>query len=153
MEYPYWMWECYKNGMYKNKGLVSDAVLVLSDPEYFDTVLCEVINKWPITSENHLSNHSINRQAWCGQVACCYKFGVGEQVTRKSWKELSDMDRYKANKIADIHIKNYDRKNRRVQTFVGNKGVQKWDTGRSPIQVKSTKQSTFIQGYLFSHIE
>jgi len=147
------MWECYKNGMYENKGDSNDAITILSDCEIFDSVLEEVITKWVISSEHHLLNHFINRQAFCGQIACCYWFGVGERVTRKAWKRLTNMQRYKANKIADKHIRRYAIKNRSVHSSLGAKRVLNGVAGRSPGKTPSIKESTFIQGNLFSDFE
>ena len=153
MDYPYWMWECYKNGMYENKGNVDDAIYILSNCDIFDSVLGDVVSQWVISSEHHLLNQSINRQAWCGQVACCFKSQVGERITRLAWKKLTNMQRYKANKIADKHIRRYAIKNRSVHNSVGAKRVFNGIAGRSPDKTPPIKESTFIQGYLFSDIE
>ena len=150
MDYPYWMWECYKNGMYENKGNVNDAVYILSNCELFDNILEKVISEWVISSEHHLLNHSINRQAWCGQVACCFKSGVGERITRLAWNKLTNMERYKANKIADKHIRDYAIKNRSVHNTMGTKRVFNGLARRSANKAQSVKESSFIQGYLFS---
>lgn len=128
--HPYYKWECYLNGMYSSDstGTADQAILVLSDCELFDHVLGEVIYKWKFSAQEHLSNKAINRQAWCGQVACCYYYNVPETQTRIAWKMISDIQRYKANTIADKHIKNYEKKNRAIHIPVGNQLLFKWDS-------------------------
>jgi copper oxidase (laccase) domain-containing protein len=149
--HPYYNWECFKNGMYSESGNIDQAILVLSNDALFDTILSEVIMKWVVSAENHLTNNLINRQAWCGQVACCYKFGVGEIVTRKAWARLKNIERYKANKIATKHIKNYERTHRKLHNRMGIEMLQIRNTRSSTKQDKSIRESPFIQTDLFGY--
>lgn len=150
---PYWEWECYKNGMYEPKGDVNDAVLLLSDWDEFERILNKVVDEWDVSARNHLLNNYINRQAWCGQVACCYRYGVGEVNTRTAWKQLTPMQRYKANKVADKQIKTYERKNKRLYKQLGRSGLFTRNTTGSSCKVESAEQSSIIQSYLFGDTE
>jgi hypothetical protein len=149
--HPYYNWECYKNGMYSDLGNIEDAIFVLSNDLLFDFILDKVIKEWKVSADNHLTNKFINRHAWCGQVACCYKFGVGEIVTRKAWAKLKNIERYKANKIATKHIKNYERTHRKLHNRMGIQVLQKRDSRRSAKQDKSVGESPFIQTDLFGY--
>lgn len=149
--HPYYNWECFKNGMYSDSGNIEDAIRVLSDDDLFDFVLNEVIIKWSVSAENHLTNKFINRHAWCGQVACSYSYKVGEVITRKAWSKLKDIERYKANKIATKHIKNYERTYRKLHKGLGIQMLQKRNTRRSSDTDKSTRKSPIIQTDLFGY--
>lgn len=101
------------------KERIEKAINVLSDQSLFLYALIEVVKKWPICSEENLSNVSGNRRAWCGQVACNYLHGVTERETRKAWGMLSDKARLEANKTADKIIKLYENKDSQLHQPMG----------------------------------
>lgn len=127
----YTFWEDYKNDMYetkydldKEKELIDKAITLLSNPNLFLTVCYDVLLFWDISSKVNLTNVNCNRRAWLGQAACCYYYKVPEVITRKAWSQLSDNQRYEANKIADkiinIFEENYEKKNRKLYTEMDN---------------------------------
>jgi hypothetical protein len=122
--YKYHLWEDYQNGMYNpcdgnEQELVQDAILILTDEKLFLSESLKMINEWVISAEENLSNKDQNRRAWIGQACCCYTFGVPEIVTKKAWGLITDLQRYKANKVADKVISEYESKNRKLHTDVG----------------------------------
>ena len=119
--HPYYNWECFINGMYSqdSTGTIDQAVLILSDPVLFDKVLGDVIKKWPISAEEHLTNTGSNRRSWCGQAACCYLYRVNEQTTRLAWARLDNKQQYTANQIATRHIKQYERNYTKLHKEMG----------------------------------
>jgi len=123
--HQYTKWEDYQNGMFspydksKEVQLIASAIKVLSNPDYFDSILRKVYDNWIYSKEENLSKKSGNRQSWLGQAACCYEFGVPEVLTRKAWAELNNKERYLANKVADKYINGYEAENKRVHKDLG----------------------------------
>lgn len=125
--HKYTKWEDYKNGMFspydksKETQLIENAIKVLSNPNYFDSILKKVFTEWKFSKEENLSKKSCNRQSWLGQAACCYQYGVPEILTRKAWAKLNNKERYLANKVADKYINGYEAENKRIHQNMGNK--------------------------------
>ena len=123
--YPYTEWEDYAAGMYNiptkpyREGLVEACVQLLSDEKEFYKILLQVLDEWTLSGHTHLSNPAINRQAWLGQAACCYKYKAEELVTREAWSRMKPIDRLVANSIADKITGIYEEKNRALYPNVG----------------------------------
>ena len=122
---PYWEWEDYLNGMW-SKGDASrlqEAITFTGDHIKYGSAMKEVITAWPRTMLNSLTNPSINKRAFLGHCAVSFKFGIQEVVTRAAWKELTDKQRYDADKVAqetiDEWLQNYERTNRKLHPLVG----------------------------------
>ena len=107
-------WEDYQNGMYaddlpENKDeLFNKAIDLLSNPCLFYESAKEMVKNWPISSEHNLTNSNMNRKAWIGQAACCYKFGIPEIITKEAWKNMQDSQRIEANAVANSIINEYE---------------------------------------------
>jgi hypothetical protein len=76
-------WECHKAGFYKSTadGMTKDQAQkayadFLSNDNEFRDGLQGVLDNWAYSCEHYLSNKSMNRIAWLGQAAMCYKTGV-----------------------------------------------------------------------------
>ncbi len=77
-------WECAKAGFYETKppqGLTADNCRayyreLLADIGEFSRVLECVITEWKHSCEHYLTNKAMNRIAWLGQAALCYKHGI-----------------------------------------------------------------------------
>lgn len=78
--YHHWeKWECYPAGFYETvapDGMDSDAACeayreFLADIPRFEKALQRVLNEWPNSCEQFLSNIHINRIAWLGQASMC----------------------------------------------------------------------------------
>lgn len=111
--HPYWDWEDYRNGFYAklDKSLEPEkihlAVNLLSNELLFYSVAKEMLLKWPKSTEQNLTDDSINKRAWIGQSACCYSESVPEYLTREAWGQLTETQREKANSVADKVILEY----------------------------------------------
>ncbi len=110
----YETWEDYRAGMYRSvhKSLEekykSLAIKHLSDhPELFNSMKT-VIEVWPISAKENLSDEGYNRQPWLGQAACCHKYGVPESITRIAWMLITEQARKYANMVADKVLQIYD---------------------------------------------
>lgn len=129
---PYHLWEDYINGMYTlNQPIESDilnGVYLLSNEDLFFSVSLEVIKNWKISAMVNLTSNSVNKQAWIGQAACCYKYGNNELTTRKSWALVSETAKYKANLVADRIINIYENQNKELHSGMGNQMLLQWNT-------------------------
>ena len=76
---------------------------------FYDTCV-ELLKNWRIASDVNMTNCDINRRAWLGAAACCYKFKVPEIATRIAWNNLTDQEQEAANKIAQNIINDYELK-------------------------------------------
>ena len=112
---PYWEWEDWINGMWRKlqreeeEQWIERAVDFTGDHIRYGGAMKEVVNAWPRTMLNSLTNKSINRRAFLGHCACSYKFNCPEYITRAAWKRLTDMQRYLADKVAQETINEYER--------------------------------------------
>lgn len=77
-------WECCAAGFYETKppkGMNADHCRayyreLLSDIPEFERVLSLVVSEWKNSCEHYLTNSAMNRIAWLGQAALCYKHGI-----------------------------------------------------------------------------
>lgn len=77
-------WECAKAGFYETKppkGMTADHCRayyreLLTDIPEFERVLSRVVAEWKHSCEHYLTNSAMNRIAWLGQAALCYKRGI-----------------------------------------------------------------------------
>jgi ParB-like chromosome segregation protein Spo0J len=77
-------WECAAAGFYESKppkGMTADHCRayyreLLTDIPEFERVLSGVISDWKHSCEHYLTNSAMNRIAWLGQAALCYKHGI-----------------------------------------------------------------------------
>jgi hypothetical protein len=129
---PYWEWEDYINGMYKKlaKGdetqMLKKAIEFMGNWIRYGEAMAAVIQAWPKTMLNSLTNTSTNRRAFLGQCACAYEFNCPEYITRQAWKELTNQQRFDADKIADYHIKVYENQNRAVHKNMARQMLFRW---------------------------
>jgi hypothetical protein len=106
----YLKWEDYQNGMYRTlygdekKESLAKAVEFTGNAELYGNWMLEVVEKWPISCEQNLSDTGMNRQAWIGHAACCLAIGCPEDVTREAWAQLSQQQQDEANAKADFAI-------------------------------------------------
>lgn len=82
--HPWWKWECYKAGFYSTlppTGKTKEQCKFeysqfLSDIELFTYAMEEVIEQWPNSCEQFLTNPNINKLAWLGQASMCIATGI-----------------------------------------------------------------------------
>lgn len=104
--YHYTLWEDWINGMYSKKRINEDALIencytLLCDPDRLYSSMVKVIENWPLSSSQNLSNPNINKQAWLGQSACCFEFKANAYTTKISWSKLTNEQKILANESAD----------------------------------------------------
>jgi len=105
---PYSEWEDWQNGMWSRvdneNDIIKSAIQFTGDHKKYGKSMGEVITAWPNTMLNSLTNQSMNRKAFLGHCACCYRFGWPEYLVRTAWKELTDEQRKLANNEAQTRI-------------------------------------------------
>ena len=102
--HPYWDWEEIGFNMW---GVVSDrkrwikkAVDFTGDHKKYGRFMMRVINEWPISCENALTDYSINRKAWIGHAAVALAMECPKDITREAWGKLTDEQQLLANEEA-----------------------------------------------------
>jgi len=109
----YKKWEEYKKGMWVKPTIEEIQDLIPIIVEFtgnhleYGKAMIEVIKSWKYSCEDKLTDIHINRRAWLGHAACCYKFGWKESLVRQAWKMLSNKQRILANEQADKVITIY----------------------------------------------
>ena len=110
--HPYWDWEEINFNMW---GSVNDratwikrAIEFTGDHKKYGRFMMRVINEWPVSCENALTDYSINRKAWVGHAAAALAFGCPEDITRLAWGKLSDEQQLLANKEAERAIRAWE---------------------------------------------
>lgn len=97
-------WECYKTGFFEvraPKGLTEQDCLtlykeLLIDITEFKRIMLLIISEWKNSCEHNLTNDRMNRIAWMGQSALCYKhkiparFRGGYHLLSKEQQKLAD---------------------------------------------------------------
>lgn len=80
----------------------------LSDTPRFTRALKRVVQEWPISCEQFLTNESINRLAWLGQASLCIETGL-PRIFRAGFCLLSSKQQAKANAVADHALQKWKR--------------------------------------------
>jgi hypothetical protein len=115
--YHHWeKWECVKAGFYESlppDGMNSDEAreaykAFLADIPRFVSAMQRVINEWPHSCEQFLTNPSINRIAWMGQAAMCIDTNVSSAF-RGGFKLLTPHQQRAANSAAEQMIESWRR--------------------------------------------
>jgi hypothetical protein len=100
-------WECLKAGFYETKppkGLTADNCrayyrdLLQNIPE-FERILELVITEWKNSCEHYLTNTDMNRIAWLGQSALCYKYKIPSEF-RGGYGLLTEQQQLSADQAA-----------------------------------------------------
>lgn len=103
--HPVWDWEEMRTPMWDGLSCsLEDAVAFTGDHLAYGLAMRRVIDDWPVSCENALTNYNINRKAWLGHAAAALEIGSSEQNTRKAWGVLNDWQRALANREAARHI-------------------------------------------------
>jgi hypothetical protein len=93
-------------------GSVSDveawlekAIAFTGNHELYGGYMFRVIEEWPVSCENALTDQYINKKAWVGHAAAALAMKCPEHITRKAWRYLTDEQKFLANKQAERAIR------------------------------------------------
>jgi hypothetical protein len=133
--HPYTEWEEVKFNMW---GRVDDRQLYLKkaieftgNHELYGSFMNRVINEWPVSCENALTDYFMNRKAWIGHAACALAIQCPEDITRQAWKELSYEQQYLANQKASRAIRAWENnyiQSQQLHRSMGETLLPAWDT-------------------------
>lgn len=106
-------WECYPAGFYESshpkkshEACKKLYITMFEEPNLFNETLGKMIPEWKNSCEHYLSNKSMNRIAWLGQAAVCYKYGVPARYSG-AWFDVSEERRQVADEVALEHLNNW----------------------------------------------
>ena len=110
--HPYSSWEEASHNMW---GVVSDrqdciskAIDFTGNHKLYGYYMNRVINEWPISCENALTDYYMNRKAWIGHAATSLALNYPEDITRQAWKYLTYEQQYLANQEAIRAISSWE---------------------------------------------
>lgn len=112
--FPYWLWEEYHCGMWRNvfgeerKPLLDKAIEFTGNAKLYGQFMMKAIKQWPYSCIHNLSCIAMNRQAWIGHAACCIAIDCPEDITRLAWHQLTKQQQDKANAKADRAISKWE---------------------------------------------
>lgn len=108
----YQKWECWHSGMYSSARPTLEGVNkcahLLSNPNLFKETANRVLNEWRVSSQVHLSNPQINRQAYLGRACCCIECGANVETVRITWNLLPREVQTEANRVAQAVIDSFE---------------------------------------------
>lgn len=134
--HPVEEWEEIAHNMW---GRVDDRAAMLAlaieftgNHALYGEYMRQVVETWPISCENALTDENLNQKAWVGHAACALALGCPEDITRKAWGYLSDEQQLLANREATkaiaIWTHNY-RANKPLRDNVGIQVLLAWNSG------------------------
>lgn len=128
-------WEELENNMW---GTVEDtkqyldwAIKFTGNHKKYGEYMQRVVSEWPVSCENALTDHSLNKRAWIGHAACALAFKCPEEIVRKAWGFLTDEQQLLANREADRAIQTWEHnyaKSIGVCADMGKQMLFKWNS-------------------------
>ena len=147
----YEVWEDYMHGMYKKlygkerNIMLNKAITFTGNAKLYGEWMLRVVDQWPNSCEQNLTDIHVNQQAWIGHAACCMALECPEDLTRIAWGCLSKQQQEEANDQADIAIRVWNEKqNNSLHSKVGKERLQARDTGRSSSSIRGFVQSSLL---------
>lgn len=98
-------------------GYLEKAIEFTGNAAIYGKWMLDVVDSWPISCEQNLSNLTQNRQAWIGHAACALAFGCPEDIVREAWGKLTEEQQRMANNVASIAIKKWENKNAEAEPW------------------------------------
>lgn len=133
--HPVTEWEEVEHNMW---GKVEDRAAYLSlavkftgNHVRYGKYMRRVVDEWPISTENALTDPHLNHRAWLGHAAAALALRCPEDITRQAWKYLTDEQKLLANQEADRAISAWRRtyiKNRRLRRDMEDPMLPGFDT-------------------------
>ncbi len=105
--HPYPLWECYQHGMWTRVSRDEETTLLVSakeftgDAELYGSWMMRAVKEFRISCEHHLTDASLNKQAYIGHAACALAHRLPEYIVRRAWGMLTQDQRDRANRKAD----------------------------------------------------
>lgn len=147
----YELWEDYMNGMYKTLSakekniMLNKAITFTGNAPLYGEWMLKVVNEWPVSCDQNLTDVHINQKAWIGHAACCMAIECPEDITRQAWGCLSKQQQDDANNQADIAIRVWNEKQgNAIHQKMGKTRLQAGDPRRSSTEIRGFMQSSLL---------
>ena len=131
----YQEWEEIEHNMWgeveNKKGMLAKAIAFTGDHERYGSFMQRVVNEWPVSCENALTDKTLNRKAWIGHAAAALALKCPENITRAAWRQLTYEQQLLANEEARRAISMWEHNYRKVKNVyknMGNKMLFGWDS-------------------------
>lgn len=90
------------------KQALEQAIAFTGDHALYGSFMTRVVNEWPISCENALTDESLNKKAWIGHAAVALALNIPEDITRQAWGFLTDEQRLLANREAARALREWE---------------------------------------------
>ena len=94
------------------RELTEKAIEFTGDADLYGSWMVKASEEFKISCEHHLTDASLNKQAYIGHAACALALGIPEYIVRKAWGMLTQDQRDSANAKADYAVAAWARKRR-----------------------------------------
>lgn len=105
-------WEEVKANMWgrvsDRKSYLSKAIEFTSNHQLYGFYMLKVVDLWPNSCLNALTDYSLNRKAWIGHAACAMALNCPEDITREAWRYLTNEQQFLANNQAAAAIQKWE---------------------------------------------
>ncbi len=135
--HPYEQWEEIAHNMWGDvvdrAEYLERAIIFTGNHVQYGHYMMRVINEWPISCENALTDYALSKKAWIGHAACALALGCPEDITRLAWGYLTDEQQFLANQAAERAIQEWSvryAKSKGILREMGSALLSIWDTGR-----------------------
>lgn len=91
-----------------HKAALDRAVSFTGNHLLYGSYMLRVVEEWPVSCENALTDQHLNKRAWIGHAAVALALGIPEDITRKAWGLLTHEQRILANKAAARAIRHWE---------------------------------------------
>lgn len=109
---PIESWEEIKWNMWgevaNRQRCLERAVAFTGNHRLYGRYMMRVIQEWPNSCLNALTDSNLNRRAWVGHAAAALAICCPEDITRQAWGLLSHEQRLLANRQADRAIQSWE---------------------------------------------
>lgn len=109
------LWEEIKYNMWgrveNRKEYLSKAIEFTGNHKLYGKYMNMVVDNWPNSCLNALTDDKLNQKAWIGHAACALAIQCPEYITREAWGYLSNVQREMANIQAKRAIKRWNKNN------------------------------------------
>lgn len=125
------------------------AVIFTGNHRLYGRYMNRVVQEWPNSCLNALTDQSLNRRAWIGHAACALALHCPEDVTRQAWGVLNHEQRLLANRAADRAIQSWEmryQQGQRVRENLDAQVLSRRHTRGSAPQGGPVRQGTILAG-------
>jgi hypothetical protein len=107
--YNYTIWECQKSRLYLgiDGGVEKHSLLVMKNYKLWGDSMVRMVDKWPVSCNQFLSDPTTNKRAWIGQASMACFHNTSGSTTKKLWFMLNKNEQTMANAQADKAIKKW----------------------------------------------